>query len=97
MLDAYNDLELIEHVATTGVGLDFNFGLHDFLGGDAGLHRDSPTVMNESGFSRARGTPPVMTDSGFSRARETPTTETSSKKRKTRDAGGTCGGHWKNA
>ncbi|KAG6394732.1 hypothetical protein SASPL_145322 [Salvia splendens] len=72
MLDAYNDLEPIEHVETTGAGLDFDFGLHAFLGGDAGLHRDSPTVMS---------------DSGFSRARESPTTETSSKKRKTRDAG----------
>ena len=87
MLDAYNDLKPIEHVATIGPGLDFDFGLHDFLGGDAGLHRDSPTVMSESGFSRAHETPPMTSDSGFSRARETPTTETSSKKRKTCDSG----------
>lgn len=86
MLDAYNGLDPIEQVVTNGTGLDYDFGLHDFLGGDAGLNRDSPPVMSDNGFSRGREAPPVMTDSGFSRARETPPTETSSKKRKKHDA-----------
>ncbi|KAG6405216.1 hypothetical protein SASPL_132802 [Salvia splendens] len=69
MLDAYNELDPIEQVATNGASLDYDFGLHDFLGGDAGLNRDSPPVMSDNGFSRGREIPPVMTNSGFSRSR----------------------------
>ncbi|KAL1535211.1 hypothetical protein AAHA92_31295 [Salvia divinorum] len=71
ILDAYDDLDPIEKVATNGVGVDYNFGLDDLVDTDAGLDRVSPAVMTDSGFSCARETPPM---------------ETTSKKRKHRDA-----------
>ncbi|KAL1560224.1 hypothetical protein AAHA92_10464 [Salvia divinorum] len=71
ILDAYDNLDPIEKVATNGVGVDYNFGLDDLVDTDAGLDRVSPAVMTDSGFSCARETPPM---------------ETTSKKRKHRDA-----------
>ncbi|XP_047963444.1 uncharacterized protein LOC125207963 [Salvia hispanica] len=71
IVDAHDDLDLIEKMASNRAGGEYDFGLDDVVGTDASLDGVSPTTLTDSGFSAAPDS--------------TPTTNTS-KKRKQRDA-----------
>lgn len=71
VVDAYDDLDLIEKMASDGVGDEHDFCLDDVRGTDAGLDGVSLTPLNDSGFSTAPESTPTTTTSKKCKQRDT--------------------------